>query len=398
MPQTRRLTILAPHFSPETNAAGRRLTSAAEHFRDAGWQVTIITPAPHHPENKVREGYGGSWRRRSFEDGMHVIRFAPFLVSPGNLAWRLFSELLFASKAFLQSLFTKPNVVLSSSPYMFLGPAGLAAARLTRSSFAWDVRDLTWKYVKATGHRTFGVDRALNVLMTFTAKHSDVLTTATDGILAEFGVHNKAGRAVITNGLTPAFIEQLRNGTPRLADGRFTVVYAGLLGFPQGLDNFIAAAGLIPKARFILAGSGPESTHLEKMAQDLGLDNVEFLGHLDTEQLRDLYASADVLVAMLRGSQAFKVAQPSKVWEYMATGRPVVFAGECEATRIMEERDIGVVVPPEDAVALAEALVRLADDRNERDRIGRRGQEFVVAERNRDQILHEWERLLDAEL
>lgn len=398
MTPVRRLTILAPHFYPETNAAGRRLTSAAAHFRDAGWQVTIITPAPHHPENVVREGYGGAWRRVSIEDGMKVIRFAPFLVSPGSLPLRLLSELLFATKAMAQALFTKPNAVLSSSPYMFLGPAGLMAARLTRSSFAWDVRDLTWKYVKATGRRTFGVDRLLDSLMTFTARRSDVLTAATDGILVELAEQDKAGRAVITNGLTPEFIEQLRSGTPALADDRFTVVYAGLLGFPQGLSNFITAAGLMPEARFILAGGGPEGGRLEKMAQELGLTNVDFLGHLDTAQLLDLYASADVLVAMLRGSEAFKVAQPSKVWEYMATGQPVVFAGDCEATRIMEDEDIGVVVPPEDPAALAEALERLAGDSVERTRLGQRGRAFVMAERNRDQILQKWERLLDAEV
>jgi len=277
---------------------------------------------------------------------------------------------------------------------MFLGPAGLLAARSRGASFAWDVRDLTWKYVQATGRRTFGADRALDALMTFTARHADTLTTATDGQLEELGAAARGRRAVITNGLTEEFIADLRGGTPAWADGRFTVVYAGLLGFPQGLGTLLDAAALTPEVRFVLAGDGPERAKLEAQAAGSGLSNVEFLGHLDLARLRDLYASADVLVAMLRGSEAFKVAQPSKVWEYMATGRPVVFAGECETTRIMTDADLGLVVPPEDAEALARAIRRLAGDAEERSRLGRRGQAFVMAERRRDVILDRWERLL----
>ncbi len=202
---------------------------------------------------------------------------------------------------------------------------------------------------------------------------------------------------MITNGLTEEFIADLRGGTPAWADGRFTVVYAGLLGFPQGLGTLLDAAALTPEVRFVLAGEplvALDQVLLEAQAAGSGLSNVEFLGHLDLARLRDLYASADVLVAMLRGSEAFKVAQPSKVWEYMATGRPVVFAGECETTRIMTDADLGLVVPPEDAEALARAIRRLAGDAEERSRLGRRGQAFVMAERRRDVILDRWERLL----
>jgi len=395
MPRPKRLTILTAFFAPETNAAARRLTAAAEHFRDAGWEVTVVTQAPHHPENRVMAGYGEAWRTTREERGIHVTRFAPLLVPPDRVALRLVSELSFAAKAWVQALTSRPDVVLATSPYMFLGPAGLLAARMTRARFAWDVRDLTWKYVRATGRRAFGFDRILEAVMAFTAQHADALTTATRGQLDQLRQVGRAGRAVITNGLTEAFMTDLREGRPRTADGRFTVVYAGLLGFPQGLSTLIDAAARLPDARFILAGGGPESGLLKERAHRLGLTNVEFPGHLDFASLRDLYASSDVLVGMLRGSDAFKVAQPSKVWEYMATGKPVVFAGDCEATTIMQERGIGVVVPPEDDEALARALSALANDPDERARLGRGGFEFVAKERDRGKILEAWERLLE---
>lgn len=390
----RRLTMLVPNYGPETGAASRRLVSAAEHFRNAGWRVTVIAPAPHHPENRVWQGFDGWWRRSTIENGIKVIRFAPILVPPTNLLLRLVSELLFSLKAAVQAMFTRPDVVLASSPYMFLGPAGLLTARLSRSRFAWDVRDMTWKYARATGRRTFGADRLLASLMSLTAKRADTLTTATDGQLEELGPLNSGNKAVITNGLTDELLEALAAGEPTLADGRFMVAYAGLLGLPQGLGTLIEAAALFPEARFVIAGSGPEREQLEVKALKLGLDNVEFLGYLGLEQLQQLYASADVLVALLRGSEEFKVAQPSKVWEYMASGRPVLFAGECETTNIMVEEDIGVVVPPEDPESLGAVLHQLANDPLRRSRLGQRGREFVRVERNRNEILDRWESLL----
>lgn len=389
-----RITILAPHYWPETNAAGRRLHAAAEHFRDSGWLVTVITPAPHHPENRVHDGYGGSRRSDANENGIRVIRFAPLIVPSGNLLLRLVSELLFSTKAGMQALLTKPDFVLASTPYMFLGPTGLLASRVMRAKFAWDVRDLTWQYVKATGKRTFGLDRLLEKLMLFTAARADVLTTATDSQLVQLSSRSRGRSAVITNGLTEEFMAELRRGQAREPDGRFTVVYAGLLGMPQGLETLVRAAALMPSARFMLAGDGPDGGHLRELVEQEGLKNVEFLGHIASSALPDLYASADVLVAMLKGSDAFKVAQPSKVWEYMATGKPVLFAGDCEATDIIAERDIGVVTLPEDPQALAAALEALASDAGERRRLGERGQEFVMAERNRTVILERWEQLL----
>jgi len=388
------MTILTSHFWPETNAGSRRLSAAAEHFQHSGWRVTVITLAPHHPENRVKNGYGGTWRSMTEENGIRVVRFAPLLVSPTNLPLRLISELLFALKATVQALLSRPEVVLASSPYMFLGPAALVASRLTGASFAWDVRDLTWKYVKATGHRTFGLEHLLNWLMSFTVRHTDALTTATKGQMEELGAIAIRKRAVITNGLTEQLMADLGSGQPTLNDGRFTTVYAGLLGFPQGLSTLIDAAAFIPDARFIIAGTGPEAHHLKERARERALENVEFLGQLHFNDLRNLYASADVLVALLRGSEAFKVAQPSKVWEYMATGKPVLFAGDCEATEIILKEDIGVVVPPEDARALAESLLELAKNPSERKRLGKRGRIFVTAERNRNRILEQWQDLL----
>src|SRR5690554_4175068 len=139
MQRKKRLTILTANFAPESNAAARRLSAATAHFAASGWDITVITLLPHHPENRIHESFKGVWRSVAHTDNVRVIRFAPILVSPHRLGLRLVSEMIFTTKAAVQSLSTRPNVILSTSPYMFLGPIGLLVARLLRIPFAWDV-------------------------------------------------------------------------------------------------------------------------------------------------------------------------------------------------------------------------------------------------------------------
>src|SRR5690554_7184718 len=113
------------------------------------------------------------------------------------------------------------------------------------------------------------MDRVLSMLMSFTAKHADVLTTTSARQLEELPGGRKTDSAVMTNGLTAEFMRSLRDGNPTRTDDRFTVVYAGLLGFPQGLGTLMDAAALLPHVRFVIAGGGPEEEELRARAAEL---------------------------------------------------------------------------------------------------------------------------------
>jgi glycosyltransferase involved in cell wall biosynthesis len=289
-------------------------------------------------------------------------------------------------------------MVVASSPYMFVGPFGLAAARLVGAHFAWDVRDLTWEYIRATGRRTFGLVRPIERLMCSTARRADVLTTATYGQLAAFpSVPERA--AVVTNGLSPSFLEELRMEPPGgLEARRPRVVYAGLIGYPQGLGVMLDLAERLPDVDIALVGVGPERAELETEARRRELGNVTFAGFVEGEALRDWYRSADVLVAHLRADPAFAIAQPSKLWEYMATGRPVIYGGEGEAAELIERHGIAVTVPPGSPDAMAAAVRELLDDPEHAEELGRRGRAFVQLERDRERLVAGWVGLLQRAL
>jgi len=378
------IVLMAPNYRPESNAAAHRLTALAEGLADSGWEVTMVTALPHYPQYRLYDGYDVPGPMITSEGNVRVIRLRPWIVSKASLPLRLISELWFGLKALTHVLKARPDVVLASVPYMFLGPLGLLGARLTGARFAWDVRDLTWLYPRAVGKRTFGLDTALERVMLFTARRSDAMTTATEGLLHYFE-RRPSRAAVVPNGVSDEWFERLAALRPPA--GTPSVLYAGLLGYNHALATLIDAASLMPDVRFALAGDGPERPMLEEKTRDLRLENVTFLGYLNEDQLVEAYSTATLLVSHVRRHPLYHWTQPAKLWEYMAAGRPVVHAGEGEAVRILRENDVGVTVPPEDPEALASAIANLVSDPEGSRRLGERARAFVDSERRRSRLV-----------
>ena len=389
------IAVLTPHFAPESNAASNRLTALVDMLVADDWTVTVVTLAPNHPEYRIYTGYGTEPRVVTAERGATIVRYRPWLPTRRGLVTRLLAETLFASRALIEMLRRRPDMVLATSPFMFLGPVAWVAARLTRARFTWDVRDLTWQYLAATGRRTYGLDALLDQLMRSTAARADVLTTATHGQLAHFARRPSRSETIV-NGLARERFDALAMRAPPSPTSarRPTVTYAGLIGYPQGLGVALDAAERLPEVDFVLAGDGPERARLEAETERRALSNVRFVGHLALPELAALYGSSDVLFAHLRDHAAFRLAQPSKLWEYMAAGRPVVYAGADEASRIIQDHELGIVCAPDDASALADAIGALLANPDHHVEVTNRALDYVRENRDRDALTRRWVALL----
>lgn len=389
------ITILAPNYYPESNAGSKRVTRLAEHLAVAGWEVEVYTMLPHHPQNRIYEGYEGLAGAARVEKGVRITRMRPWIVAKDNLVLRLVAETMATIKLMGKILFSgrRSDVYWASSPYMFLGPAGLFLARLRGRPFVWDVRDLTWLYPRAAGKRTFGLDRILEAFMRWTARKSSALTTATDGLYHYFQRRPALGMPV-PNGVSKDVLEALDPAKlgPPPAKERPRAVYAGLFGYNHGIGTVVEAARLLSEVDFLFVGDGPDRPLVEQAAREL--PNVETRGYSPFEDLVRAYGSANVLVSHVRRSPIFEWTQPAKLWEYMASGRPVVHAGEGEVISILDEEGIALTVTPEDAEALAEAISRVVADPELATRLGSGGRRFVEAHRNTEKLMTEMEHLL----
>src|SRR5689334_17290008 len=169
---------------------------------------------------------------------------------------------------------------------------------------------------------------------------------------------------------TPAARATLERDTPDTC----VALYAGLHGLAQGLDQVLDAAATLrtdAKLRLVLVGDGPAKEKLIQQALERGLNNVRFLDPLPSDQVPPLVAAADILVVPL--ATHIPGATPSKLYEAMASGRPVVLVAGGEPAAFVREHRVGIVVAPGDARGLVDALRTLSADPALRQELGRNG-------------------------
>lgn len=354
----------------------------------------MVTTLPHHPAMRIPPEYDVPTPDTRAEGTITVTRLRPRLAERENLLDRLNGEAQFARQAarFVRSL--NCDVVIASSPYFFLGPALLGAARRIGAKYVWDVRDLTWLYPKATGRRTFGSDVVFDVWMKRVAAKADALVTTSQAQLDH--LHSGVVPArVIPNGVTPDEIKrygQLPVSGPM--GERPRVTYIGLFGFMHGLTTLVHTAELVPGADFHFYGDGPEHKSVVEAAQQLGLTNTFFHGHVNKEGVLEAYRQADILIAPIRDRDAFRMIQPAKIWECLSTGRPVIHAGNGESADILKQNDLAWVVQPEQPAQLASAIREVASSPSRVTEVVLRARQWVAQNRNRETLATEWNALL----
>ena len=168
----------------------------------------------------------------------------------------------------------------------------------------------------------------------------------------------------------------------RVARGEKLVLTVQRLFPRKGVQHFVKAAAVVrqacPEARFLVVGDGPERAGLEALGRELGLDPVlKFAGLVDNSQLPSVYAASDVFAF-----HTFHEGLGIVLLEAIASGRPVVTTVAGGTTDIIREGENGLLVPPGDDRALADAMVRLLRSESEARALAARGRE--IAEREYD--------------
>jgi glycosyltransferase involved in cell wall biosynthesis len=205
---------------------------------------------------------------------------------------------------------------------------------------------------------------------------------------------------MVAHGMEPEKFHYVPNGidlTPRpevdapaaVADavsaGAFTVGFVGTLGHANVLETLIDAAKLLEpgEARVVVVGHGPERDSL--VARAAGAPNITFTGPIPKAQVGAAIKRFDACYVGYRRSPLYRFGvSPNKLYEYMAAGRPVIFAADA-ANQPVREADCGRTIPPEDPVALAAAIRSLiASAPAERTRLGVNARAYV--ERNHDYV------------
>ena len=404
-----RLLIHGMNYAPELLGIGRYTGELGAYLAFRGHQVTVLTAAPYYPQWRVREDYRPQRWRREWRDGVEVLR-APQYV-PGRVSGlgRLLQECSFGASCLYwwsTCLLQRPwDAMVAVCPPMTSGLVpGLLARRLA-VPLVIHVQDL-----QLDAARELGILRQPLLLAGLTWLELHLFRQAR----AVTTISRSMAARLAAKGVPPARLQVLPNWAdldkvrpgPRFnalrrelgLTSEIVVLYAGNLGEKQGLEVILEAAALTrgkPSIRYLVAGEGAARDRIKLRAQDLGLDNLTFLPLQSNSRLPLLLAAADLHLVVQR-QKAADLVMPSKLTNIMAAGRPfIATAGEgTELARVTSESRAGLVVPPEDGRALAQAVLGLAGDPGARKEMGVRARRYAEAFWDRERILRQWEELL----
>lgn len=362
-----RIHFFSEQFWPETNAPAIHVHERTRLWAAQGHEVTVITCVPNFPEGKVFPGYRNRFRQVEEVEGVRVLRVGTFISANQGFLLRTLDYLSFAVQAYLQGLGEEePDVVISTSPQLLTGLAGLLYAKTRRRPHVFELRDLWPASIVAVSVLKPGpLIRFLERLELGCYRGSARVMAFTESFKED----------LVRRGIEPAKVDVVPNGTnlglfsPRPKDpewmrrlgldGHFVVGYLGTLGLAHGLDHVLSAAEALRDSdvAFLLVGPGAAREALEAEARRRGLDQVRFLPRQSREVVPALWSLCDAALVHLKDAEVFRTVIPSKLYEAAAMGLPVLLAGpEGEASRLVQRHQMGVVLPSNAPDRLAEAI------------------------------------------
>lgn len=399
-----RVGILTQYYLPEMGAPQARLSNLAGHLVRRGHEVYVLTAMPNYPRGKIYPGYGGVYMREILDD-VTVMRSYVYAAT-GLGSRRMLNYFSFVASSTALGTFALPRLdyLLTESPPLFLGISGFILSRFKRARWIFNISDLWLESAVQMGALKEGTAlRIARGLESFFYRKAWKISGQSREILEHIGAHHpKTSRYHLSNGVaSDVFQPSLRSEETRasLAPGRpIIALYAGLHGYAQGLGQILEAAALLRDLRdleIVLVGDGPEKQALIDQARSAGLDNVRFVDAVPRERMPTMLASADIALAPLK--ERLFGAVPSKLYEAMGAGVPVVLMAGGEAERLLLEAGAGIAVDPGDAKGLAAAIRTLAEDPQKRAEMGTRGREAAVGRFDRKAIADAFIDMLEAE-
>lgn len=394
-----RITVLCPHFEPDTAPTGDVMTRLVRELAALGHELHVITSLPWYSAHQVEPEWRGRLLRREHTEWGRITRVHPFASKNKlNLVMRAAAFGVFTVATTLCGLIDRrSDAVLVMSPPLTLGPAGWVVALRMRTRYVFNIQDVYPDAAIETGAITNPrIVGLLRWLERFSYRVAGAVTVLSDDLADNVRQRTDPAKVeVIPNFVdVDAIVPGERENAYRTELGigdQVVVMYAGNMGYSQPLEMIVAAARELAHrddVHFVINGDGARRAEIEREAAALA--NLTVVGLQPKERLNEVLAAGDVHLVLLRAGLA-KVSVPSKLYSILAAGRPVIASVDAgtEVARVIESTGCGVAVAAEDTRAFVAAVEQIADDVELRRSAGASGRRFaerwlspmVVAER-----------------
>lgn len=367
------ILFLTDNFPPEVNAPASRGYDHCSQWVREGHHVTVITCFPNFPRGKIFSGYRNKFFSREDISGIKVIRVWTFISANEGLLRRTLDYLSFMIASFIAGLFIRRvNVIVGTSPQFFTVCSAYMLSLFKSVPWVFELRDLWPESIRAVSAiQNKIIINMLEKLEIFLYKKADAIISVTESfkvILKKRGIDHKK-IVVVTNGINLSKFIPIKKDKKLInllnLHNKIIVGYIGTHGLAHSLETLIYAAYQLKIEgrdffKFLFLGDGANKTKLIELSKKLKLNNVIFLDSVPKEEVHKYWSLLDISIIHLKNDKLFSSVIPSKIFESMGMGIPILLGLRGEAARIVIREKVGIIFKPENHNELVMSLKKLS--------------------------------------
>lgn len=402
-----KICLLTEYFPPEPGAGSTRAYEHAKVWKNLGVDVLILTCMPHYPTGIIPDKYKNKILVKEKIDNIDIIRTFTYAAASKGLIKRSIAYFTFMISSVIQGISSLKNMdyIIATSPPFSIGISGWILSKLKRIPLIFEVRDM-WpdSLIQLEQLKNKYLIRLLEFSEKKIYSSSKYIVSVTDSycsLIEQKGV-DRSKIKVIKNGVDTNFFKPIQKSENLLLlhnlSEKKIVSYFGNFGLSQPIGLIIELAKLFKsnnKIHFLLIGDGERREQILNKIEEYKLNNVSILKTVNKNDLLRYYSISDLMMVPLKNIPLFKTVIPSKIFEIMAVGKPIVFNVDGEARKIVEEANAGVYVDFYDVKTTGDKIVTLLNDKDRLEKYSKNGRAFVIKYFNRQSLAEFYINLLE---
>jgi glycosyltransferase involved in cell wall biosynthesis len=398
------MKILLIHhaFLEEDDFGGSRFNEMTKIWSNLGHDITVIASMVHYNGNKKRDEYVGKKFVKKHHGKITVWRCHTTESLNKSFTGRLWGYFSFMFSSLWAGLFKvegKFDVILVTSPPLFVGVSAFLISKIKKIPYVFEVRDLWPESAIDTGvlknKYLIWLAYWIESLIYRNAKMINVLTPAFQQHLIQKKNVPTSKLLMIPNAADFSISEQVLETFDRSMfreklgwNDKFVILYVGAHGIANGLHQVIDVCQKItdPSVLFVLIGDGMTKNSLIKEANDKNIKNISFLDPVPKVDVFKYIIAADLGASILAKNDTFKTVYSNKTFDYMSCRRPILMAIDGASRKLIEESGGGTYVEPENTESYLNVISTYMHDRNLILSHGNNGYDFAKKNFDREHL------------
>ena len=356
-----KVLVVSFYFEPEIGAAPSRITNLVRGLKERGAQVDVLTCLPNYPKGKIFDGYRGRFSMKENVDGVNIYRYWTYATVSKGVVRRTFAMTSFATTmwafGFKRKLIRSYDKVIIQSPPIMVSASAMSLFKCYGKSVILNVSDL-WPGSAVE----LGFMKVNSMAFRYMARQerkiyrsADAVMGQSDEILERVRTLEPGKRLFLYRNLSKMPSGQMDVKASGPAPRHLRIVYAGLLGVPQDILSIVRKVDFESLgAEFHIYGGGNQVTDIENEIAG-GKKNVFYHGVLAKEQMNQVLGEYDISLIAL--AKSITGAVPSKIFDTLPQGLPILFCGSGEGAAIVRDHGFGLVSEPSD-YSMIESKIR----------------------------------------